>query len=250
VRLRPIHPLLVLVTALLLTGCGAPSTTGTATTASGGALDSAAPAAGGPAIPVKQLPNAHYPVSLDRTAGTVLVGQPGATTTVDAYEDFLCPFCGEFERQNATAVEAALEAGTIKVRYHMLNLLDSHSEPAGYSTLSADAGLLVAQYQPSAFPAFHASLFATQPQEGDAGYTAAQLVALARSLGVTAPAFPAAVSQAPYAKVVAANLQAAENNPALQQDVGGSSGFGTPTVLVDNKIANWSQDPNWLTDTH
>jgi protein-disulfide isomerase len=230
--------------ALLLGGC--------TSSVSGGAESGAAASAtqgDGLQIPAKQLPGAAYPVTFEAAGGTVLSGQPSAPTTVDAYADCLCPYCGEFEKQNADAIESQLEAGRIKVRYHILNLLDSHSQPQGYSTLAADAALLVAQSTPKAFPAFHASLFATQPEEGDAGYTAAQLVGLAQRLGVTDPAFAGKVSAQPYAKQIGANLTAAENNPALQQSSGGQTGFGTPTVLVNGKLANWSGDTGWLTDT-
>jgi protein-disulfide isomerase len=67
-----------------------------------------------------------HPATIDRADATVLVGKPTAKLTIDAYEDFLCPICGEFESANA-GVEQQLQAGTIQVHYHMINLLDSRS---------------------------------------------------------------------------------------------------------------------------
>ena len=90
-------------------------------------------------IPARTVPgSAQYPVSIDRAAATVLVGKPTAKVTVDAYEDFECPICREFESQYFTGVEQQLEAGTVQVRYRMLNLLDQSSVPAGYSTNTRD----------------------------------------------------------------------------------------------------------------
>jgi protein-disulfide isomerase len=234
---RPILTLLAAVAglALLLAGCS-------------GQSDAASGGGSGDQIALQQV-NANYPVTVDQAAATVLAGQPSAPTTVDAYEDFLCPFCGQYERGNAANLEKALEAGQIKIRYHILNLLDTHSEPAGYSSLSANAALLVAQNSPKAFPAFHASLYANQPQEGDAGYTADQLTDLAKRAGVTDPNFAKQLAAAPFTKQISKNLADATNDPQLQQDVGnGQKGFGTPTVLVNGKLANLA-DSNWLTST-
>jgi protein-disulfide isomerase len=184
----------------------------------------------------------QYPAVLDPATATVLVGKSTAPITIDAYEDFLCPICGQFEAANAPAIQKQLEAGTIKVRYHMLNLLDGHSTPSGYSTMAANTALAVATAAPGKFVDFHDSLFSKQPEENGPGWTQAQLSNVAGRLGVSGQAFDGVVNGNTYGAKIQANLTAAEADPALQQQ----GGFGTPTVVANGTLVNW-QDPNWLT---
>jgi protein-disulfide isomerase len=175
---------------------------------------------------------ASYPVSLQD--GVVVAGKPNAPTTVDAYEDFLCPVCGLFESQQAEKIQQALNAGRITVRYHMLNLLQSRSNPPGYSLQAANAAMCSANA--GVFPSYHASLYAKQPEEGAAGYPVDQLVALGQALGAQ-DKFESCVRSETYDSQVKAQLAAAENNPVLlQQTASGGSSFGTPTVLVNGKV--------------
>jgi protein-disulfide isomerase len=185
----------------------------------------------------------QYPAVLDPATATVLVGKPTAPTTIDAYEDFLCPICGQFEAANAPAIDKQLQAGTIKVRYHMLNLLDERSTPSGYSQMAANTALAVATAAPGKFVDFHASLFAKQPEENGPGWTQAQLSDLAARTGVNGPAFDGVVSGNTYGAKIQANLTAAEANPALQQPQGG---FGTPTIVANGAMVDWQSNPNWL----
>jgi protein-disulfide isomerase len=183
----------------------------------------------------------QYPAVLDPATATVLVGTPSAPITIDAYEDFLCPVCGEFETANSAAIDQQLQAGTIKVRYHMLNLLDGRSTPSGYSTMAANTALAVATAAPNKFLDYHASLFGKQPEENGPGWTQDQLSNLAGRLGVSGPAFDAVVDGNTYGAKIQANLTAAETDPALRQQ----GGFGTPTIVANGTLIDW-QDPNWL----
>jgi protein-disulfide isomerase len=184
----------------------------------------------------------QYPAVLDPATATVLVGKPSAPITIDAYEDFLCPICGQFETANSPAIDKQLQAGTVKVRYHMLNLLDDRSTPSGYSTMAANTALAVATAAPAKFVDYHASLFGKQPEENGPGWTQAQLSNLAARMNVSGPAFDGVVNGNTYGAKIQANLTAAEANPALQQQ----GGFGTPTIVANGTLVNW-QDPNWLT---
>jgi protein-disulfide isomerase len=190
----------------------------------------------------------QYPVQVDRQDATVLVGKPTAKVTVDLYEDFLCPICGEFESTNFNSIEQQLQAGTVKVRYHMLNLLDSHSTPPGYSLMAANTALAVATVAPDKFISFHYSLYQKQPSEGGPGWTQEQLTNLANRLGVSGPQFTALVNSKAYEGQINTNLNNAEKDPALQQQSSEGSGFGTPTVVANGKVVNWQADPTWLTD--
>lgn len=197
-------------------------------------------------VPAMTVPGSEqYPVSLDKTDATVLVGSPTAKNTLDLYEDFLCPICGQFESANSSNINKQLAAGTVKVRYHLLNLLDKSSNPPGYSTMAANTALAVATATPGKFVDFHYSLYQKQPEEGGAGWTQQQLTSLANRLGVSGPAFDAVVNGKTYNNQINTNLTRAESDPALVQQTSSGSGFGTPTVLANGKTVNW-QDPAWL----
>jgi protein-disulfide isomerase len=201
-------------------------------------------------IPSLTVPGStKYPTTVDKVNATVLVGQPTAKVTVDAYEDFLCPVCGSFEAANFTSMEQQLEAGTIKVRYHMINLLDSHSNPPGYSIMSANTALAVATVAPNKFMDYHYSLYQKQPQENGAGWTQSQLNSLANRLGVSGSQFDGLVNSKTYDQQIQTNLNTANSNQALwQTDQNGQKGFGTPTIVADSKTINWQANTTWLTD--
>lgn len=196
-----------------------------------------------PAMTVPGSPN--YPASVDKADATVLVGRPTAKVTLDAYEDFLCPICGQFESADFPGMEKQLEAGTIQVRYHMLNLLDDRSNPPGYSTMAANTALAVATVAPGKFMDFHYSLYQKQPEENGPGWTQEQLSNLAGRLRVSGDAFDKLLSGKTYDNQIQANLSAAENNPALAQDTSSGKGFGTPTIVANGKPVDW-QKPGWL----
>ena len=186
--------------------------------------------------------DASYPARVDN--GTVLAGADSAKTTIDVYEDFLCPACGNFEQRNADKINNALVAGTLKVRYHIINLLDEQSNPAGYSLDSGSAALCAADA--GAFPSYHASLYGNQPKEGGRGYSLDQLVKLGHDLGITDPAFDQCVRGRTHADAVRAQLAAATSDPALRRPrPGGAQVFGTPTVVVAGKPVDVG-DPAWL----
>jgi protein-disulfide isomerase len=193
--------------------------------------------------------SAQYPVTIDKAAATVLAGKPTAKITVDAYEDFECPICKDFESTNFTAIEKQLQAGTVKVNYHMINLLDASSVPAGYSSMSANTALAVATVAPDKFMNFHYSLYQKQPAENGPGWTQAQLTSLANRLGVSGSQFTSLINDKTYYKQIQANLDSAGNDKSLfQTSSDGSTGFGTPTIVANGKVINWQNDATWLSD--
>ena len=183
-----------------------------------------------------------YPVRLDN--GMVVAGSDDAKVTVDIYEDMLCPACRNFEQRDAAKIEQRLDAGTVRVRYHVLNLLDDKSNPPGYSLDSGVAVLCAADA--GLFPSYHASLFTHQPREGGRGHSLDQLVQLGRDLGISGDTFDRCVRDGTHKDAVHAQLQAATDNPALRRaGPGGGQYFGTPTVVVGGTIIDLSNE-SWL----
>jgi protein-disulfide isomerase len=168
--------------------------------------------------------------------GTVVAGPDTAKAKIDVYEDFTCPYCGELEQQSAAQMAKAMSDGQLQVRYHLLNILDGNTNPPGYSLLAANAAIAAAKQ--GKFADFHASLYAQQPKEGAAGYTADQLLSLGKRLGITAAQFTTDVNKGTYNDLVKKQVTTASAPPVNLQ--------GTPTVLNGTTDLKALQDPQWL----
>jgi protein-disulfide isomerase len=185
----------------------------------------------------------------DDGAGDVAVTAPaareGAVVTigtgpvvVDVYGDYLCPFCERAEERYGDELAAAVNAGRVTVRYHLLAILDRLTDPPGYSTRAADAALCAVDA--GIFPAYHARLYAEQPAEGGEGLSDEQLAAFGTELGAPA-AFGACVTGTTHDADVAAATERASADPALR----GPQGFGTPVYTVGGQRVDVN-DPDWL----
>jgi len=155
---------------------------------------------------------------------SIVVGQASAPVTVIAYEDFQCPICHEFEQANAGQLATWVKAGTVKIDYRPVAILDANSAD-DYSTRSLNAVGALVNSDPSAFQAYHDALFANQPAEGGPGLTNAKLIDLAVSAGAPKAAITAAVNGETY-KGWTARVTEAASKAGLT---------GTPWVKVNGK---------------
>jgi protein-disulfide isomerase len=158
------------------------------------------------------------PSGASRTGDGIEVGS--GAVTVDAYIDFLCPFCKRFEDANGAALSAMVREGAITLVYHPLGFLDRLSTTR-YSTRAASASGCASDA--GSFPEYKDALFANQPPEGGPGLSDAQLVELGRLAGIDDPGFAACVAAHRYAQWTAL-VTAAAVDRGVQ---------GTPTVFVD-----------------
>jgi protein-disulfide isomerase len=179
--------------------------------------------------------------------GIVTVSKPGTTpgTTIDVYEDALCPVCAEFERQFGQQINKALDEGTLAVNFHMLTFLDTQSFSQDYSTRASAALLCVAQQggsTPGVYMKYHSTLLdsGTQPEErGTADLTNEQLAELATSSGAPAGAAECITSGQ---NIAAAEAAATASTETLRQATGGQ--VATPTVVHNGAPVQLSVD--WL----
>lgn len=192
------------------------------------------PASGADAIGVTKAASEYTTTVGDD--GTVIAGKDTAKATIDVYEDFTCPYCGDLEKQSAAQIAKAVADGKLRVRYHLLNILDRNTNPPGYSLLAANAAIAAAKQ--GQFADFHASLYAQQPKEGGAGYTKEQLISLGKRLGITAAQFTTDVNSGAYNNLVTQQVTTASGPPVNLQ--------GTPTVLNGSTDLKALQDPQWL----
>lgn len=162
--------------------------------------------------------------------GAIVIGKSSAKVTVQLWEDFQCPVCKDFEDADSAQLRAWADAGTVKLEYHPVAILDRYSS-TDYSTRALNAVAAVMDSQPDAFLKFHDLLYANQPAENSAGLPDSQLISLAVQAGAQESAVAPAITSLKY--------------KGWTQTV--TNGFskrglkGTPTVIVNGKtLKDWS----------
>ncbi|MFT4125165.1 MAG: DsbA family protein [Gordonia sp. (in: high G+C Gram-positive bacteria)] len=175
----------------------------------------------------------------------LIIGEPTAPTTIDVFEDFLCPGCKRFEETSGQAIVDAVTVGRLRVRYHMLNFLNPRSASKTYSSRAAGALQCVgASKQPAVFFRFHRALFAQQPEEnGDADHSDADLARIAAEHGA---ATPTQQCIAGAAMIADADGAAEESRNQLTKALDGPA--VTPSVLLNGEpVEGILNGPGWLT---
>ncbi len=174
-----------------------------------------------------------------RVTSSKLVTKPGSKdpkAVVSFYEDFLCPACGNFERNFGATVSQLIDVGAIAADYYMLGFLSS-SQNDDYSSRAAAAAYCVADESIDAFRRFHTKLFnkSFQPEEGGKTFPDnAKLIEVARVSGVVGNV-PDCVNSGKYIQLV-------------DGLVNGAHIHGTPTIRINGTDYRWST-PQALVDT-
>lgn len=115
------------------------------------------------------------------------LGAADAPVTIEIYEDFMCPFCGQFEAAAGDIVKEYADSGEVQVQYKVIAFLDSASDGSDYSTRAMNAvAVVLEEAGPEAAVEMHDLLFANQPKEGAKGLDDQQLVDLAVEAGASA----------------------------------------------------------------
>jgi protein-disulfide isomerase len=175
------------------------------------------------------IPNLTAKTSTTAASGSdpyaITIGKANAPVTIDIYQDYMCPYCGQFERAQTSDLKVLTESGTAKVVFHVMAFLDDNSSGTKYSTRAANAFVVVAQKEPDKALAFNSALFTNQPSEGSTGLTDEELVARAKSVGVSDAVTStfASLSQADFVK--------GSNDAAFAAGI-----QSTPTVKVNGTV--------------
>jgi protein-disulfide isomerase len=156
--------------------------------------------------------------------GGLLVGEANAKVTIGMYEDFQCPVCKEFDAAVSTQLKAWVGAGTARVIYHPVAILDDASSTR-YSSRGANAAAAVVSANPSAVQAFFDLMYANQPPENGNGLPDEQIIGYAVQAGVDKAAVESAIASQRYAGWVTAQTE----------DFSKQGFTGTPTVVVNGK---------------
>ncbi|HET6626758.1 MAG TPA: thioredoxin domain-containing protein [Nocardioidaceae bacterium] len=155
------------------------------------------------------------------------MGPADAPVKVSVYEDFMCPFCGEFEAATRKSLEEYAGQGEVQVQYHPISILDDASNGTDYSTRAMNAaGVVLDNAGPGVAKKFHDLLFENQPEEGSDGLSDQQLIDLAVRAGADESAVSRPIQDLEFEQWV-------ENATDAASKAGVN---GTPTVMVDGKI--------------
>ena len=150
---------------------------------------------------------------------------------ISMYEDFLCPACGNFEKQFGPTIDKLVDSGAVAVDYYMVSILDRAGQ--GYSTRAANAAYCVADADTDAFRRFHAALYAQQPPEGVGPFPDnARLIEVARQAGVTGDV-PACINNGRYNDMVKGLAKASGVNSTPTIRINGQDySPSTPDALI------------------
>jgi protein-disulfide isomerase/uncharacterized membrane protein YphA (DoxX/SURF4 family) len=155
----------------------------------------------------------------------VPAGESGAPVKVTIYEDFLCPFCREFEAASRAALQHDVSDGKAQLQYHVMSFLDP-SSTTRYSSRAANALAVVLDTAgPDVAKKFHDLLFENQPAEGSAGLSDDQLIEYAVQAGAQRSQVEGPIKSQRFKQWVVNS-----NDAASKAGV-----HGTPTVLVDGQ---------------
>jgi protein-disulfide isomerase len=159
----------------------------------------------------------RIPAGATPEGDAVLVGT--GAVRVDAFIDFLCPYCRQFELSAGPVLASLVASGQVSLAYHPMSFLDEASTTSYSSRAAAASGCAADQGR---FLEYAHALFDAQPPEGGPGLSDAELADIGQATGLTEAGFAACLADGRYldwppyvtAMAVAAGVEA------------------TPTVLV------------------
>lgn len=165
-------------------------------------------------------PTLDIPVPRGTTADKTGIAVGVGPVDVDAYIDFQCPFCKQFELDSRDIIDRLLDRQMIRFIRHPMNFLDALSTNH-YSTRAAAAA--AAASDGGRFHEYSYALFQSQPPEGGLGLSDEQLITLGRVVGVADPTFAGEIKAGTYL-----SWPAYVTARATARGVG-----GTPSIFVD-----------------
>ncbi|WP_183095008.1 DsbA family protein [Nocardioides stalactiti] len=154
----------------------------------------------------------------------VTIGDADAPHEVVIYEDFVCPFCGELEKQTREELAELAADGKVFVDYRPFDLLSS--AVGDYPIRAANAFAVVLDASgPEVAKEFHDLLYENQPSESGPYLSDDELVDLAVEAGAEEAEVRDGIEDLAQEDWVTGATAAAED-----ANVG-----GTPTVLIDGE---------------
>ena len=150
------------------------------------------------------------------------LGEANARVTVEAWEDFQCPYCRRFTEQvEPQLVATYVETGKVRLMFRDYAFLGDES---AWAAVAADLAAQQGRFWP-----YHDYLFANQLGENAGSFTVARLEAIATAVGLDRTTFDAGLNQA------AATATYAKIRQGTEAEVSRLAISGTPTIVVNGK---------------
>ncbi len=179
-------------------------------------------------------PEATGKVPVKAEGQALVLGDDPAAPRVVVYEDFLCPYCREFEAASSELLRERASSGNAIVEYRPFKLLQ---DPYTVRALTAWAAVLEGGTPQQALK-FHDLLFENQPYENaDEKPGVKELTSLAKEAGVDDQDVLDAFNK-PNPEFLDASTRTARDSGVR----------GTPTVFVDGKELELESVPKMVSN--
>jgi protein-disulfide isomerase len=162
---------------------------------------------------------------------SVPYGKASAPVTLTLYQDYRCPVCKIYEDRLGPTIVDLVNAGTLKVNYHLVKLIDSNPQRPGTGSLNSANAAMCAN-DAGKFADFNTLFYANQPDETtDPWADKNAVIALAKKVpGLDSPTFESCVNSGKY------NSRVNEMWNHFQQ-VYKAYNAGTPTIILGENEA-------------
>lgn len=127
------------------------------------------------------------PSGVAQDQGYLSFGAPEGSgkPVLEVHLDFMCPFCGQFEKINGADISELIEQKAVTVHMVPRRFLDTYSKTGDYSTRSANAFVCAYDEDPKKALTLQSVLFENQPAEGSAGLSDEELTGFAQQAGLS-----------------------------------------------------------------
>jgi len=165
------------------------------------------------------------------------VDSTGQVVNIVTYVDYLCQYCGQFERTNNTQLRKLVTSGAATLEVHPLPFYANRSaQGTQYSLRASNAAACVVNYSPDDFFEFNRLLSAHEPEQTTAGLSDAKLVSYAKQAGVDDLAsIRKCVTNRTYENWTQAALGRASAGPLPNSEVKKVTADTLPLILVDGQ---------------
>lgn len=167
--------------------------------------------------------------NVDTESGAIVYGEGPAV--VETYVDFMCPYCGQFEKAEGREIQRLIDDGSITLKVHPVSALDNLSQGTQFSSRSAAAMFAVATADPANSYVFLQAMYDNQPAESSPGLTDEEIVKIARDAGVDVTA------------ALEESIMTGEYIDYAKAQKLPEGARGTPTLVVNGEIVPVTYDP-------